>query len=214
MLVRVKLLLMGLLCLAAVYFASARGHAWHWLVCAALGLSWLGDAMLAHYPPVAGKVRDPFIAGMGFFALAHMAYIAAFALSLSGMPLLRMRIPGALLGSELIPGLLPVYLLLGLLFWVLFILRTPQPGPVKAAVLVYAELLCAMGAFACGASFTGVSFVWLLPLGGLLFIVSDGVIALHVFHDRIESERRYEAAVWCTYLPAQVLLLLGTSFLY
>lgn len=214
MVTRVKLVGMGLILSLSVALAAARGHPWHWLVCTALGFSWLGDAMLAHYPPVAGRVRDPFIAGMGFFALAQIMYILAFRQSLAGMPLLRMRLPGAPIGLEVIGAVLPVYVLAAAAFWVFVVLRAERSWTLKIAAFAYSVLLSAMAAFACAAAFTGASFAWPLLLGGTLFLVSDAAISLRIFMDRLSRERTYQWVVWGTYIPAQLCLLIGASMLY
>lgn len=133
MVVKLKLLGMGLVLLAAAVLAFLRGLPWHYLACAALGLSWVGDAMLAHYPPVAKGVPDPFLAGMASFSLAQVAYISALWMSLVAMPQRHMQTPGTVLGLHVIGGALPVYLLAATLFWVLFLLRARQPAAVKGA---------------------------------------------------------------------------------
>lgn len=212
--VKIKLSLTGALLLVSVMLAAMRGHPWHWLVCAALGVSWVGDAMLSRYWPVAGLVPDPFIGGMGAFAVAQVLYIIAFAKSLAGMPEIHLAYPGWITGLSLVDNLLPVYLLIGLMFWVWIVLRTDRDWTLKIGTLVYCCLVTAMAAVACAAAFTGVSIVWPLPLGGLLFIASDMVIAVHLFQEKIASEKRYEAIVWGTYFPAQLLLMLGASWLY
>ncbi|MCL1963897.1 MAG: lysoplasmalogenase [Firmicutes bacterium] len=212
---KLKLIGMGVLFFIAFVLACVRGHAWHWLVCLALGLSWVGDANMACVQPHGeGEIDPSFLKGMGAFALAQIAYIAAFATSLAGVPALHARVPGNAVGAELIGAMLPIYLLAGLLFWVLIVLKAEQPFSLKAAVLVYAMLLWAMAACACAAAFMGTKVVWPLILGGTLFIVSDGSIAAHEFQGRIADAKRYEIIVWGTYVPAQILLMLGASWLY
>ncbi len=212
--IRLKLSLTGGLLLVSVVLAALRGHPWQWLVCAALGASWVGDAMLARYWPIAGLTKDPFVAGIGAFWVAQIVYIIAFSLSLTSMPNLHLAYPGWPFGRDLVVLLLPIYLLAGLMFWVMVVLRSDRPGFLKAGILVYGETLCAMAGMACAASFTGVSFIWMLTAGGLLFIISDAAIAMRIFQNKFASERRYEAFVWGTYFPAQVLLLLGASWLF
>lgn len=211
---RLKLGSMAVLIVISLVFAFALGNSWQWMVFLALCFSWVGDAFMAKFEPLARRVPDPFLAGMGAFALAQIAYCIAFGQSLSGMPRLHMRVPGAYLGAELLPLILPVYLLVGLFAWVFIVMRTKHPWDFKAVTLVYCLLLCLMAGFAACAAFTGVRVVWPLIVGGLLFLISDGCIAARVFRDALPGERRYEAAVWGTYLPAQILLLLGTSWLH
>lgn len=215
MVVRLKLACMGLLLAFAVVAAMQIGHAWQWLVCLALVFSLLGDALLARVRFLTERLPvDPFLAGMGSFALAQICYSIAFWKSMQGMPALNTRLPGMAIGAEVLPWSMPVYLLVGLLCWTLVVLRSGKTADLKAASLVYCCLLCAMASFAFSAAFTGVSIVWPLMLGGVLFMVSDGFIAARIFTGRFASDRTYEIAVWGTYLPAQILLTLGTSWLY
>lgn len=214
MFVKVKLLAMAVLLVVALFFAFALGYSWHWLVCAAILFSWLGDALLAHFEPLTRKMQDPFIAGMGSFAVAHIMYCIAFSKSLAGIPLLHNRTPGMYFGFELIGVLLPLYLLAGLFFWVLFVFRSKHTWDMKIATLLYGLLLSGMAACAAAASCTGVSYAWPLMAGGILFMISDGLIAAHMFADKLPNPKQYDFAVWGTYLPAQILLVWGTSWLY
>lgn len=210
----IKLCSMGILLAIGIVFGFAIRHPWQWVVCLALLFSWLGDALLAHFEPLTRKMSDPFIAGMGAFALAQISYIIAFNLSIRAMPTLHKPTPGMYLGADVLGLILPVYILFGLLFWMLIVLRSPRTWDLKIAALVYCCLLCTMGGFAASAAFTGTAVIWQLIAGGILFIVSDGIIAARVFGDRFENERRYDMLVWATYLPAQILLLIGTGRLY
>lgn len=212
--IRWKLTLSGCVVIMSLLFAFALGHSWHWLVFLAMVFSWIGDAMLARFTPIARHASDPFIAGMGAFAVAQLLYCVAFYQSFAGMQQLHMRVPGEIIGAELLPVLLPVYILAGALYWVWTVLRSDKPWDLKIATLVYCVLVCTMAAFAACATFTGVSFVWPLMLGGVLFMISDGCIGAHIFRNRLQKERRYDIVVWATYMPAQVLLVIGTSWLY
>lgn len=211
---RLKLIGMGCLLVIALFFAFALRHAWQWLVCLALAFSWMGDALLARFDPISRHVPDPFIAGMGAFALAQIAYTIAFWRSMVAMPQLHMRVPGLRFGLEVLPAILPVYVLFGLLFWIWTVMRADKPWDLKIATLVYCILLSTMAGFAASAAFVGNGFVWPLMAGGTLFLVSDAIIAAHLFRGSIHDEKRYDFAVWATYLPAQILLMLGTSSLY
>ena len=209
-----KLLAVGALWFFSLLVAMIHWRPWHWLAWAALAFSWLGDAMLGGFRPIARFVRDPFIAGMSLFAAAQFFYILASANSVFMIESIHKRLPGQIAGYEILPNVLPVYLLLGLFIWTLFVARGTKPVPVKIAAFVYCQLVCAMGAYAFSASFTGYSFVWQLAAGSLLFIISDSAIAAHVFRDRFRSERHYDAFVWGTYLPAQLFLQLGFAQLH
>jgi len=211
---RLKMFLSTLLLPLSLWAALKHGMVWNYLVCAALGCGWLGDALLSRFPPVCGKMKETFLPGMASFALGHILYIIAFVHSLVLLPALRMPVPGEVQGLEILPGILPVFLLAGTLAWVFWVFR-PRPDRVLcAAALIYALILSAMAAFALCAGFTGSGFVPFLPLGGVLFMISDGVIAAHEFSGKIEDDGVYQRLVWWTYVPAQLCLLLGSACLY
>ena len=209
-----KLITIGALWFFSLLLAFIHWHIWHWLAFIALTFSWFGDAMLSGYQKITRFTREPFVAGMALFAAAQVLYIIAAARSIQTIESIRKRLPGYIAGYEVLPNVLPISLLLGLFIWSLLVARAAKPAPLKIAALVYCELVCAMGAYALSASFTGYSFVWQLTAGSLLFILSDGVIAARVFRDRFISERYYEALVWATYLPAQLFLQLGFAQLH
>lgn len=211
---RIKLAGMGAMVLIAFVVAVGHDYAWHWFIFGALVFSFIGDAFLARVDALVRRVRDPFLSGMASFAVAQVLYCIGFWHSMQAMPVLHQRLPGHYFGQELLPAILPVYLLLGVLCWVWMVMRTDQPRLIKGATLAYCCVLSAMGGFACAAAFTGTAIIWPLIVGGLLFLVSDGMIAGHVFGGRIENERLYDNLVWLTYFPAQALLLLGASWLY
>lgn len=210
----IKLASIGMLFCIALATAILSKHAWHWLVALALGFSWFGDAFLAHFEPLTRNMKDPFIPGMSAFALAQIAYCVAFGLSIKGMPALRMQLPGMPLGADVLGAFLPLYILVGVFFWILMIMRADQPVVLKIGTLVYCCLLSTMAALAGAAAFTGAFIAWPLILGGILFMFSDCLIAAHMFADRFPNEKRYNFAVWATYLPAQILLFIGSSWLY
>lgn len=215
MYVRLKLIAMGVVFVVSIFMAFAVNHLWQWLVVLALAFSWLGDALLAHWYPLTRRIPDPFVPGMGAFAVAQIIFTIAFWQSMRHMPQLRTPLPGYYTGIEVVGALWPIYVMAGIFFWALFVLRsTRQTKDIKIAALVYAILLTNMAAFAAAAAHTGTGTIWQLIAGGLLFVISDGIIAAHIFAGRIENEKVYDFAVWATYFPAQVLLMLGAAQLY
>lgn len=207
--VGLKLSAMGLLWFVSLLVAIINWRQWHWLVCVALAFSWVGDAILSYYKPIVRHFRDPFISGMGFFAVAQLIYILAASSSIHSAELLYARVPGHAVGIDVLPDVLPVFLLTGLLYWMIIAVRTTKPIELKVASLAYGELLCVMAAYAFSASFSGAFFAWQLALGGCLFIVSDSLIAMQLFKEPFANERRHDLFVWGTYFPAQLFLLLG-----
>lgn len=160
----------------AVAFAAGAGDTPYgqWVLLA-LALSWLGDVLLlAHRSAV-------FLAGLGAFLLAHVAYAAAFA----GWPLHG----GALLaGAVLMMGAGAAVLRV---FW-------PRLKPLyRAAVPAYVAAIGVMCTLAIGA---GVgSGAWWLPVAALAFAASDISVARdrfigHAFANKLWGLPLYYAA--------------------
>ena len=168
-----------------LYFLSeSRGYpAWRWLVVAALVFSWAGDVFLIW--------NNMFIFGLIAFLIAHVFYIIAY------------HRTGAASG-ELKPLDVIKFLLLGsLLIWLIY----PGLGSMTLPVLVYALVLLGMGIWAhkrrgatCASSFTLVS------IGVVLFVISDGMIAVNKFAFEIPAER---ILIMSTYMAAQYLIVRG-----
>ena len=102
------------LCLAAWVAAGARTTS-AWLVVAGLLVSLVADVL----------IESSFLAGLGTFLVAHVAYIAAFVVR----------------ASELRP-----LLLLPFLAWGVLVLARLWPGlgPMRVPVIVYAVVICTM----------------------------------------------------------------------
>lgn len=156
-----------------------------WVV-AALAFGLLGDVglMLSR----GGRADPPFLAGLGAFLLGHIAYIVAFvridvrlidlvAGALIALGVSALALPKVLRGSE------------------------SSAGRVFAVIVAgYAAVLAAMTAFAVG---TGIVLV---AIGGVLFLVSDTIIAWQRF---VRPVRHGAVAVIVSYHLAQFLILIG-----
>lgn len=150
---------------------------------AALALSLLGDvALLSDSEP-------RFVAGLGSFLLAHVAFVVAFVHL--GMPradlgLVRLALVAGLtlvVGTRVVPSA-----------------RREGGVALGAAVTAYMGVI---GVMVVAAWATGHALV---ALGATVFMVSDAVLAM----DRFVRERRFGAlAVMVTYHLGQVLLVLG-----
>ena len=134
--------------LAAGALESAYGTA----VAAALALCWLGDVLLIP------RAEAAFRAGLASFLLGHVALVAAFALR--GVHVAAMA--AALVGVAAVA------------FAVLRWLRPHVSAALRAPVLAYVGTISAMVVFAAGAARAGGA---LIPLGALLFFVSDLAVA-------------------------------------
>lgn len=191
----VKLLLKTLASLAFVCLgllgAARAGGAYAWLTWIGLILGAAGDVLL-QFMDCRPKDRESFFrAGLGAFLIGHVFYIVAFALL------------GRVTGWAV--------LLAAVLFAALFLLQFPARMDLKGQkvpVYAYAAVISVMTAFAVlsfGAGARGA----LVGLGGILFLVSDAILAL-IFFSPI---REKSLPTWnlITYYAAQILLALSIA---
>lgn len=122
---------------------------------------------------------------LGLFLLGHVAYLVALWPTWARSWAVR---PAGLLQAAL--------LALGL------VLVVPLAGSLVPAVVVYGVVLTAMALLATAGGWSGV-------LGGLLFMVSDLSLAWLMFSGSDLGDGWRALVVIGTYVPAQVLLLLG-----
>jgi hypothetical protein len=192
-----KLLYTGLLCASMLALSIVRHAAPYYIACAALAFSWLGDATLASFRPLTRHMANQGLWGMGFFAAAHVCYVLAFALYMRAWPQQGWRTPLLTAGCAAA----------AIVIWYALCARSGQPIQLKTAALAYAFLLMLMAGLAVSISTRAGAFVWPLVLGGALFVISDGMIALEWFAGW--SRPWHGAAVWATYAPAQLMLTAG-----
>ncbi|GAB77331.1 Uncharacterized membrane protein YhhN [Austwickia chelonae] len=173
--------LMLLVALTASMGASESLHGRALLVGLICGL--VGDAFLLR------KNSTAFLAGLSAFLMGHLCYVMAFAVSW-------LHPMSALLSALLISP-----------FAVLSLMRvrsgaSQQNGSMMSyATLGYGSILSVM-AIAAGATGQPLTLI-----GGVLFVVSDTVLAL----DRFDAPRPYAGAVIImTYQLAQVCIVMGT----
>jgi len=174
-----------LMAILLMYFVTSTRAwpAWRYLVVAALVFSWAGDVFLIS--------ADWFVAGLASFLVAHVFYIAAY------------QKTGAARGR-----LQPLVVLMFALFGV-FLLWFVYPGlnDLKVPVFIYALILLGMGvwAFKRRQGTNRASFK-LVATGAILFVISDGLIAVNRFAHEIPAER---ILVMSIYLTAQYLIVQG-----
>ena len=144
----------------------------------ALGASWAGDVALL------SRSDAGLLGGIAGFAVAHAAYLA------------RIRPRG--LGVEAAVGA-AVWAAAGHVLWRR--LDTDAERRLRVPVLGYAALVTAMGAAAVRSGRRRHSPA--LAAGGVLFVVSDGLVAAGLFGP---ERRAVDAAVMATYAAAQALL--------
>lgn len=155
----------GLLRLAGKLVAASAYIAAAWSVGAAdsqfgqillLGMAfcWMGDLLL-----VSNHSKTLFLLGLASFLLGHLAYVGAFATRGVSWPVV--------LGAALV---------MAVFSW--RVLRWLQPhleGPMRRPVWLYVIAISMMMAMAVGAC--AIDGNWLIPLGALLFLVSDLAVA-------------------------------------
>jgi uncharacterized membrane protein YhhN len=157
-----------------------RGHVVTWSL-AALGASFLGDA--------APRLLDgdqAFLAMVGFFLLAQVAYVVAFAPRF-GRSVVRTR-PWGLVGYAVV-------------LVALMALCAPHAGGLLVPVTVYGGVLTAMAVLATGLGRVGAA-------GGAVFLASDALIALARFVPGWDLPGQ-DVWVMLTYVVGQGLLVLA-----
>ena len=157
---------------------DAHGEAYRWLIVAGLLLSMAGDVLLV-FP-------DRFVAGLASFLAAHLVYIVAF--SREARPHLGLLVP--------------------FLVFCLAMLRVlwARLGTDRGPVVVYVAAIAVMGWRAAARAVSpGVPepSATLALAGALLFMTSDGVLAVNRF---ARPFRAADAVVMTTYYAAQALI--------
>ena len=161
--------------------ASAGEHGARYQAAIVVGLvcSLAGDIFLM-------LPRDRFMAGLGSFLVAHLAYLAAFS---SGVPL------GA--APALAAPLVVLAVLLLRLLW-------PKLGSLRLPVVLYTAAILLMVWQAVAWRWTAHTLGSGLAAGGaLLFMTSDAVLALNRFRRPI---RGAQVLIMVTYVAAQALI--------
>lgn len=151
------------------------------LTLVALGFSWLGDSA-----PDLADGDTAFLLMVGFFLLAQITYIAAFAPFNTGAVLRRNR--GGVVAYALAVALLVAAC-------------APGAGALLVPALVYGAALGTMAVLAAGVDRTAA-------IGGGLFLVSDGMIAMGAFADWFTPPVE-GFWVMATYIAAQALIVHG-----
>lgn len=156
----------------------------------------LGDIFMAGL--IVAKARAV-IFGILAFGAGHVCYLLAFrqaalALSLNSRPVW--------LWSWLL------YLAAAALLW-LFLVRAPARGPaLNYATLAYSLLLAAMAGAAAALAVQNAAFA-LLAVGGLLFIVSDGILGSELM--RRTHFSFIGDVIWTTYTVAQMAIVYSSA---
>jgi uncharacterized membrane protein YhhN len=173
--------------LAAFAFVNCRPGKSSYALFVAIGLlfSVAGDAALI-WP------EKYFVSGLLAFLFAHLAYLAAFTRGVR------------------FPARLPVFLLYLGMGAVLFLYLHPKlPAALDSPVALYALVLASMAAQAMGRyTVLRTSAALLAALGGLFFMLSDSLLAIHRFRAPLPHDA---LLVLVPYYVAQVCFALSTQ---
>lgn len=172
-----KPLLMPVLLIGVLFALPAWRSRIALLLAIALAFSWLGDVSLLY----SGNVG--FLTGLGFFLLAHIAYLVL----LTGT--LRERRPH-------------LSMVVYAVWWLgLVLLLAPHLGVLLVPVAVYGLVLGAMAAWAL------LGNLW-VAVGGALFLVSDTLLGLNRFLPGFHFPE-VDFTIMLTYIAGQALIAWG-----
>lgn len=161
-------------------------HLYKPLVVAGLVFSLVGDVLLM-------LPKDRFTGGLVAFLLAHLVYLCAFAEGMYGRGLDRA----------------PWWVFVPLLAYAAVLMRALMPHvphTLKSPVGAYSLALMLMAGQAVMRGVAGVPGGMAAAAGGILFVISDSVLALDRFRGPI---RGGQAIVLATYFAAQTLIALS-----
>jgi uncharacterized membrane protein YhhN len=157
---------------------------------AALIFSWIGDILLM-FP-------DLFLYGLGAFLMAHICFIISFKIAQTN--------PFAIGRVDFIRLFLvnlPIYIFAALVYFLI----NPGLGPMKVPVVIYLIIIVMMVTSARERyKKTNPASFWQVFIGGLFFMVSDGVLAINMFY---KSFSESGVIVMGTYIIAQFLIVRG-----
>jgi uncharacterized membrane protein YhhN len=160
-------------------------------------LAWRARARLLTLALLASAAGDAFLGidgerlfvpGLASFLLTHLLYATVFVRS-------------SRTGGAALTGWRRIVLVVVPVFAVCFVaLLYPELGGFAAPVFLYMLAIVAM---------TGLSLrlkTWMVPVGAMLFVVSDSLLALDKF---LWSAPWVSPAIWVTYALAQLLIVFG-----
>jgi uncharacterized membrane protein YhhN len=157
---------------------GALGSAYGVCVLVALCLSWCGDVLLIP------RTKGTFLAGLGAFLFAHVAYAAAFVIR----------------GVAIVPACVSALAVAAGVYFVARWLLPHVKGFMKKAVLAYMAAIGAMVTLAAGTFFARADL--LVLIGAVAFFVSDISVARDRFVKPGVANKRWGAPL---YFGAQLL---------
>ncbi|MBR6184694.1 MAG: hypothetical protein IKQ41_00355 [Clostridia bacterium] len=197
---RIKILISGSLFVLSAVLALLAGKLSCALAALAMGVSAVGDALLAGYPGCFAEIKNRLTKGGLVFLAAHILYILALIASTGKSA--RALLPDFARPFSLFFGLTALH---GALFY--FRARSPVPRAFFAAAFFY---LLTAGAHAAAAiavfGQSGGGYA-LNVAGTLLFYLSDAILLARKYG--AVQGKRVSSLIWCTYVPSQLCLIIG-----
>lgn len=159
-------------------------------ISAALVFSWSGDVLLM-FP-------DLFLYGLGAFLMAHICYIIGFKIAQTNPFAI-----GTVNFLKLFLVNLPIYIAAAFVYFLI----NPGLGAIKIPVVIYLIVIVMMVTTARErfGKTNAVSF-WQVFIGGVFFMVSDGIMAINKFYNPFPES---DVIVMGTYIIAQFLIVRG-----
>lgn len=178
---------------AIVWLSAARGTSLETLsVLTLIGVAFgfLGDLFMADV----FQQKNHVLYGMLAFAAGHVCYILGFREIAVTF--------GLHVTASYVLALGVMWIVAGLVWF--YLVREPTGDQtMQRAALGYALFLASMAGYALGLALQEPAF-WPLAIGGLLFLLSDALIAARLFGGR--TYRYLGDVIWTTYILAQALI--------
>lgn len=197
-----KMIISSCMLVLSAVLMCATNRAWGSIAFLGMLLSWVADAMLAQFPqPLTRLKSKSFFIGAMLFVAAHVCYIVC---------MMMMGQAGAY------PGLPDAYILIAIPFallcvghWVKYFRHEESQRNIGFSIAAssYLLLVGVMATFAIRLFILSGYRYWALPLGALLFFVSDCVLVRREY--RKSATRFTPYVIWGTYISAQLLLMAG-----
>lgn len=157
---------------------------------AALAFSWFGDVLLL-YPKL-------FLYGLGAFLMAHICFVISFKLSQE-----KPFEIGQVNFIKLFLYNLPIYIPAAIVYYMI----QPNLGAMQIPVVIYILVIVTMVTTARERyKKTHSSSFWQVFIGAVIFMISDGILALNMFFQQFPESG---VMVMGTYMLAQLLIVMG-----
>jgi uncharacterized membrane protein YhhN len=178
----------------AIYFyqisINLKGTILRKAMLAALAFSWLGDVLLLD--------QKLFLYGLGAFLMAHICFVISFKLS--------QQKPfeiGQVNFIKLFIYNLPIYIPAAVVYYMI----QPNLGAMQIPVVIYILVIVTMVTTARERyKKTHSSSFWQVFVGAVIFMISDGILALNMFFQQFPESG---VMVMGTYMLAQLLIVMG-----